>query len=134
MTWWGWLLVTAAVPWLLDRLLIWCELRGWIYYRLSPRPVRQSLGNMMMSVEEFYRPTKKHAIELLADGAVQRQHDEDGAGPDPGFEALISAGSTPDELATISSHEPQPSAASDSTVPATWPESRNRDHGKGGVS
>lgn len=70
--------------WVLDRLLVWCELRGWIYYRLTPRPVRQSLGNALMSVEAFYRPTKQHAIELLQDVHVIREDDGDAAGGDSG--------------------------------------------------
>lgn len=79
MRWWMWIPIATVVLWLLDRLLIWCELRGWIYYRLSPRPIRQSLGNMMMSVESFYRPSKQHVIELMMDGAVKREDDDEGA-------------------------------------------------------
>ena len=48
-----WLIGVLAVLWLVDRVLIWCELRGWIYYRLSPRPRTSALANMLLGVEQM---------------------------------------------------------------------------------
>jgi DNA transformation protein len=73
-------LVTAAVSLLLlDRVLVWCELRGWISYRLSPRPIRTAVGNTLLGIEELYRPSRRHVIELRQDVAVQREDDDDGS-------------------------------------------------------
>jgi DNA transformation protein len=67
----------------LDRLLIWCELRGWIAYRLTPRP-RHAIGNALLAVEEFYRPTRRHVIELQHEGEVWREEDDEGGRRKPG--------------------------------------------------
>ena len=66
-----WLIGVLAVLWLVDRVLIWCELRGWIYYRLSPRPRASALANMLLGVEQMYRPSRRHVIELRMEEAVQ---------------------------------------------------------------
>jgi DNA transformation protein len=61
----------------LDRFLIWCELRGWIAYRLTPRP-RHAIGNALLAVEEFYRPSRRHVIELQQEAEVWREEDDEG--------------------------------------------------------
>lgn len=78
------LIGVVAVLWLLDRLLIWCELRGWIYYRLSPRPRTSALANMLLGVEQMYRPSRRHVIELRMEEAVQHEEDDEGSGPGDG--------------------------------------------------
>lgn len=75
-----WLIAGAVALWLLDRVLIWCELRGWIYYRLSPRPRTSALASMLLGVEQMYRPSRRHVIELRMEEAVRHEHDDDGAG------------------------------------------------------
>jgi hypothetical protein len=76
-----WLIGALAVLWLVDRVLISCELRGWIYYRLSPRPRTSALANMLLGVEQIYRPSRQHVIERRMEEAVQHEEDDDGAGP-----------------------------------------------------
>jgi len=78
-----WLIGVLAVLWLVDRVLIWCELRGWIYYRLSPRPRTSALANMLLGVEQMYRPSRRHVIERRMEEAVQHEDDDEGAGPGP---------------------------------------------------
>jgi hypothetical protein len=80
MTTFLWLVAAAVALWLLDRALIWCELRGWIYYRLSPRPRSRALPNMLLGVEEIYRPSRRHVIELRMEEAVRQEEDDDGDG------------------------------------------------------
>lgn len=65
----------------LDRLLCWMELRGWIYYRLTPRQ-RRSLGAAAFQVETLLQPEKKHVYELKQDAEIYRAEDE-GAGAQP---------------------------------------------------
>ena len=79
-----WLTGVLAALWVLDRVLVWCELRGWIYYRLSPRPKGSALANMLLGVEEIYRPSRRHVIELRMEEAVHRNEDDDGAGSGDG--------------------------------------------------
>jgi DNA transformation protein len=76
-------IVGLAVLFAVDRVLIWCELRGWIAYRLTPRP-RHAIGNALLAVEEFYRPTRRHVIEIQHDGAIWREDDDEGGRRNPG--------------------------------------------------
>jgi hypothetical protein len=72
--------------WLLDRLLIWCELRGWITYRLTPRPehsFRKAAGHAMLNLDVFYHPNARHVVELHQEAAIHREEDDEG-GPDEG--------------------------------------------------
>ncbi len=73
------LCLLAAVLFAGDRILVWCELRGWIAYRLTPRPRHTAIGNALLAVEEMYRPSRRHVIELRQEVAVEREDDDDGA-------------------------------------------------------
>jgi hypothetical protein len=76
------LLAILALLWALDRALIWCELRGWIYYRLTPRPVRSSVGNALLSLEALLQPSRRHVIEMKEEQELERRQDGEGdAGP-----------------------------------------------------
>jgi hypothetical protein len=78
-----WLVIVGAVVaglWLIDRLLLWCELRGWICYRLSPRQMR-SLGRAGFSVEALLQPEKKHVYEMSRAADQYREEDDDGGRP-----------------------------------------------------
>lgn len=66
----------------LDRFLCWCELRGWIYYRLSPRQ-RRSLGAAAFQVEALLQPEKRHVYELRQDAHTYREEDDEGGGAPP---------------------------------------------------
>jgi len=70
----------AVFLFVVDRMLIWCELRGWISYRLTPRPMHTAIGNTLLAIEEMYRPSRRHVIEMRVEEAVQREEDDDGAG------------------------------------------------------
>ncbi len=66
---WSWYVGLAAAValglFLLDRFLCWCELRGWIYYRLSPRQQR-AFGSAAFQVEALLQPEKRHVYEIEA--------------------------------------------------------------------
>jgi hypothetical protein len=66
----------AIVIWIVDRLAVWMELRGWITYRLTPR-VRRGYGMSVMDIEALLQPEKRHVIELKQDGEVYRESDEE---------------------------------------------------------
>jgi hypothetical protein len=55
---------------LLDRLLLALERRGWIYYR-KRRGSSGALGNSMLEVQKILEPSKRHVVE-------ERLRDADG--------------------------------------------------------
>jgi hypothetical protein len=50
----------ALVVWLLHRLLIWMEKRGWIYYRKRNLEGRGSMRSIFSGFEEFVHPEIRH--------------------------------------------------------------------------
>jgi len=72
-----WILAAAVALFLLDRLALWAESRGWIYYRhhhASPG----ALGNAFLNLQSMIEPGKVHVIE------AQREGDpEEGESGDP---------------------------------------------------
>jgi hypothetical protein len=53
--------VAAAIA-LLDRLLLWAERRGWIYYR-KRRGRSGSASSAFLEVQSLLEPSTKHVIE-----------------------------------------------------------------------
>lgn len=83
---WSWYVgIVAAVViglFLIDRFLCWCELRGWIYYRLTPRQQR-AFGAAAFQVESLLQPEKRHVYEMKQAAEVYRESDDDGGDPPP---------------------------------------------------
>lgn len=78
---WGALLAAAA--WAIDRVLVACELRGWITYRLTPRPrheIRRAAGSALVGVDGLFRPAARHVSEVTLSAAVHREADDEGDG------------------------------------------------------
>ena len=72
------LALLAVVLWIVDRILLWCELRGWITYRRTPR-VRHAWGNAVLGLDVLLQPERRHVIELKQDGEVYREEDDEAA-------------------------------------------------------
>ena len=47
---------------LLDKLALWAEERGWIYYR-TKRSSSGAIGNAFLELQSFFEPSKRHVIE-----------------------------------------------------------------------
>jgi hypothetical protein len=64
MTWptVGLLVVSCAALWLIDRLLLMAEARGWIYWRRR-KASSSSLGSAMMAAQSFLEPDAHHVVE-----------------------------------------------------------------------
>jgi hypothetical protein len=65
MSWWTIALLVVlvgAVLWLLDRMLLKAEQRGWIYWR-HKKPPSSSLGSAMLTVQGVLEPDKQHVVE-----------------------------------------------------------------------
>ena len=82
-----WAAAICAGLWLADRILVACELRGWIVYRVSPRPrheLRRAAGSALVGVDGLFRPAARHVAAVTREAAVHREADDDGAGASPG--------------------------------------------------
>ena len=72
------LALLAVAIWIIDRILLWCELRGWMTYRRTPR-VRHAWGNAALGLDALLQPGRRHVIELKQDGEVYREEDDEAA-------------------------------------------------------
>ena len=65
---WHWLIVGLAglglIPaiWLLDRLGLWLEDRGWLYYR-KKKPTTSSMS-AWVGLQQFIEPGVKHVVQM----------------------------------------------------------------------
>ena len=72
------LALLAIAIWIVDRILLWCELRGWMTYRRTPR-VRHAWGSAVLGLDALLQPGRRHVIELKQDGEVYREEDDEAA-------------------------------------------------------
>jgi hypothetical protein len=70
--------VAGLALFLLDRFLLWCEWRGWIYYRKKKASPR-SLGSAFLAVQGMLEPGAEHAAEALREEGSES--DESGGPP-----------------------------------------------------
>jgi hypothetical protein len=80
---WQWILVgigvLALLPvvWLLDRLGLWLEERGWLFYR-KRKPSSSPLSSLV-ALQQFIEPGVQHVVQA---GRQRRVDDEQGAAHD----------------------------------------------------
>jgi len=77
-----WIVIVAAVVLgsiLLDRLALWMEKRGWIYYRRN-KPSSSRLGTAFLEIQSILEPDKKQIIEVKKEDKKQSQE----LGDEPG--------------------------------------------------
>ncbi len=77
-----WIAAAGMVVFLLDRLLLKMERRGWIYYRKS-KPSRTSLGNAFLEIQSLLEPSKKEILEVRRED--KKEQAESGEPPEPGI-------------------------------------------------
>jgi len=70
----------AAVLYVLDRLLLAAEARGWIYWRRRKASPGTRAG-ALMELHALLEPDRKHTAEVLRE--VSHEEDDEG-GPGPG--------------------------------------------------
>lgn len=68
----------AAVLYVLDRLLLAAEDRGWIYWRRS-KPSPGTRAGALMELHALLEPDRKHTVEVLR----EETHEEDDEGDPP---------------------------------------------------
>lgn len=75
-----WILVVAAGLYLLHRLALWAEARGYIFY-LRTRPSPGAIGNALLEAHSLLEPDQRALIEALREEPSEET--DWGAPPDP---------------------------------------------------
>ena len=60
----GAILVVGIALYLLDRLLLWMERRGWVYWRKTTRSTGPGMGNALLEIQSLVEPSARHALEI----------------------------------------------------------------------
>ena len=60
----GAILAIGAALYLFDRLLLWMESRGWVYWRKTKRPTGPGVGNALLEIQTLVEPAARHLLEL----------------------------------------------------------------------
>jgi hypothetical protein len=81
------LLAVVVGLWLLHRLALWMEDRGWIYWTRS-RGHSTRAGNALLEVQGLLEPQKRHVIEMKRDLKAE----QDAQGDTPGVEPEEASG------------------------------------------
>ena len=75
------LLAVAALAFVVHRVALWAEARGWIYY-LRRKPKGSALGNAFLEVQALIEPEKRQLVEVRKEEAVEE--DPSGEPPEAG--------------------------------------------------
>ncbi|MGB9893990.1 MAG: hypothetical protein ACPLRA_06210 [Candidatus Saccharicenans sp.] len=67
-----WILTIIGFLLVIDRLLLYLEIRGWIYYRRK-KPSSSALSNACLEVQQLLEPSKKYIIEIKKDEKREQQ-------------------------------------------------------------
>jgi hypothetical protein len=54
--------IAVIALYVLDKLGLWAERQGWMYYRHKP-PTRTSIGNAMLELQRIFDPSKQYVVE-----------------------------------------------------------------------
>ena len=76
-----WLAIAFIALWALDKLLLWTEGRGWIFYRRN-RPTPGSLGNAFLEMHGLIEQGKKVIVQEIKKTKHDESHSGDPVGPD----------------------------------------------------
>jgi hypothetical protein len=66
----AWIAAAAVVLFLLDRLALWAEARGWLYYRRRT-PSSSAVGNAFLEVQSLLEPSKREVVEIRREEHVE---------------------------------------------------------------
>lgn len=75
-----WIAVTAVAIFAVDRLLLWMEAKGWLYYRRN-KPRGGAATYHMMQIHSIYDPGIQEVIEVKY--GEEQEEDESGDPPGP---------------------------------------------------
>ena len=80
------IILAAIVFWLGDRLMLWAEDRGWIFYRRK-KPNQGSVASAFLSVQSILEPGKTATVEEIR----KVEQDENYSGDPPSKEKFTVA-------------------------------------------
>lgn len=60
----GAILAIGAALYLFDRLLLWMERKGWVYWRKTKRRTGPGVGNALLEIQTLVEPAARHVLEL----------------------------------------------------------------------
>lgn len=78
LSWFYWCLCVGLGLFLFDRLFLWMESQGWIYWRKKKSSV--SGVSAFLSLDAAFHPGKQHMIEQLQEEKKEFSDEEDEAG------------------------------------------------------
>jgi len=75
----------GAVGFLVDRVLLWMEWRGWIDYRRTDpgRFQARQVGPAFLAIQGLLEPDRRHAAEERTRLRTERDASDDGTDPEP---------------------------------------------------
>nr|NLI50928.1 hypothetical protein [Propionibacterium sp.] len=85
---WWWIPAVLAGLVVLDRLLVWAEARGWLYYRRRGRAGAAGVFGELMDV---FQPSRQITVQETERRRQQVQQAESGAGERPGVRVDLDA-------------------------------------------
>jgi hypothetical protein len=85
----AWLGAGAAGLFALDRLLLWMEATGWIYWRKVKRKGGGGAAAALISMNALYDPSWHHIAEAREEQEVEDEDDGDDDGQRPASDRLI---------------------------------------------
>jgi hypothetical protein len=104
----GWIAVGLVVAFVVDRLALAAEARGWIRWRRAP-PSSTSVGTAMLSVQALFEPDREHVVQerLDEESRIDVAEDADpvgtpdaGPGRGPSRDDAARGGAAPDDGAS----------------------------------
>ena len=75
----GGILAIGIALFLLDRLLLWMERKGWVYWRKTTRSTGPGVGNALLEIQSLVEPSAQHVLELRQE--VKEESPEPGDPP-----------------------------------------------------
>jgi hypothetical protein len=76
-----WAIFVGAILYVIHRLALWAEERGWIFYR-HKRATGGTMGTALLELQTILEPTKRHVIEERVNKGPATQESNDT--PKPG--------------------------------------------------
>lgn len=80
-----WVLLVGGSLFALDRLFLFMESRGWIYYRRR-KPGSSALSNACLEVQQLLEPSKKHIVQIKKEQKVEAKESGSLNQDDPALE------------------------------------------------
>ncbi len=82
MRWFAWGLAAGCGVFLADRLGLWLERRGWIFYRTRSAS-RGARTAALLSIQSVFEPDKEHVVTAERQEHLLAEDDDAGEPPSP---------------------------------------------------